>query len=616
MSISSFCIEQREKEQEALKKFLTISLVGSAVFHVVLGFGISWLWAKQPELADEPIEIIVVEEPDTEEKPLTDPPKPEPTPQQPIKTEVPKPPIPQPTIPTVPLTQKAQPAPPASAAPQRAVVQPAPDTPAAPPQPVAPPPPAALAPPTQPTTEPKPVITPSQERTAESSEPAPITPPESVAIDRSAPPRPDRSFQPLQTDSDARQVRERLSEPTQSESTAPLTDDSSDANPASPGAVATNRSAPPRPRGVPGLLSDASTVARQIRERLGGSSSQPTASPGEGDSNANPASPGAVATNRSAPPRPGGTSQALQGSSPDSRQFRESLSGGSSSETASVGGGDSIANPTSAGAVAANRSAPPRPGTGNQGGNTESSRTSGGRGGVSCISGCQPEYPSLLEGKEGSAVVRVVVDQSGNVVDSEIAGGSGNSQIREAAIAAARKMKFTTPEGGSRVAVRVTINFTLAGSDFDRQARERQEQNERERQQRERERQAQLEQERQEQERQAQLERERQEQERQAQLEQERQEQERQAQLEQERQERERQEQERQAQLEQERQERERQEQERQAQLEQERQERERQEQLERERQEQERQERERQEQLERERQEQQEEVPLSVPGE
>jgi TonB family protein len=109
------------------------------------------------------------------------------------------------------------------------------------------------------------------------------------------------------------------------------------------------------------------------------------------------------------------------------------------------------------------------------------------------------------------------VDGNGNVVSSEITGGNSNGQLRQAALEAAKRMQFTSPEGGGRVAVKVTINFTVEGSDFDRQARERQEQLERERQQRERERQAQLERERRERERQEQLEQERQERERQEQ---------------------------------------------------------------------------------------------------
>ncbi|MDP8966002.1 MAG: hypothetical protein M3O33_18885, partial [Cyanobacteriota bacterium] len=115
MSISSFCIEQREKEQKALKKFLAYSLAGSAAFHVVMAFGVSWVWARQPALAEDPIEVMVVEEPDTEEKPLVDTPKPKPvkppTPQQSVKNEAPKLPIPQLTIPTVPIKPEAKPEP-------------------------------------------------------------------------------------------------------------------------------------------------------------------------------------------------------------------------------------------------------------------------------------------------------------------------------------------------------------------------------------------------------------------------------------------------------------------------------------------------------------------------
>jgi uncharacterized membrane protein YqiK len=75
------------------------------------------------------------------------------------------------------------------------------------------------------------------------------------------------------------------------------------------------------------------------------------------------------------------------------------------------------------------------------------------------------------------------VDESGNVDDAEIAGEGGSNQFKETALAAARKMKFRAP--GRRVAAKVTILFTDEGSDFDRQARQRKAQNERDRQQRE-----------------------------------------------------------------------------------------------------------------------------------
>jgi TonB family protein len=128
--------------------------------------------------------------------------------------------------------------------------------------------------------------------------------------------------------------------------------------------------------------------------------------------------------------------------------------------------------------------------------------------GLSCVSGCSPKYPAVLAGEEGSARVRLIVDRNGNVVDAQVLGGTaviefgvepnGNvvpkaeetsiySKLAEAALAAARQMKFTPPESGNRVAVIVNINFTIAGSEFGRQVRERRTQNGREGQIRDRE---------------------------------------------------------------------------------------------------------------------------------
>jgi len=118
---------------------------------------------------------------------------------------------------------------------------------------------------------------------------------------------------------------------------------------------------------------------------------------------------------------------------------------------------------------------------------TEGSPTSSGAARVLCISGCNPEYPSVLNGEEGTAVVRVVLDSNGNVVDSQIAQSGGSNKLNQEALQAATKMKFRVPEGRNSYTVRLPINFTLKGSDFDRKARELQAQNERARLERERE---------------------------------------------------------------------------------------------------------------------------------
>lgn len=122
--------------------------------------------------------------------------------------------------------------------------------------------------------------------------------------------------------------------------------------------------------------------------------------------------------------------------------------------------------------------------------------------GLQCISGCIPKYPPELIGKEGRVRVRLVVDQNGNVVDAQVVGRTAvseflsdqnsnvvpraedtsiDSQIAQAALLGVRQMKFVPPTSGERMTVMITINFTMQGSDFDRQTRERQTQNERER---------------------------------------------------------------------------------------------------------------------------------------
>ncbi|MBD2128023.1 hypothetical protein NDI39_11495 [Microcoleus sp. ZQ-A2] len=140
--------------------------------------------------------------------------------------------------------------------------------------------------------------------------------------------------------------------------------------------------------------------------------------------------------------------------------------------------------------------------------------------GLRCISGCIPKYPPELIGKEGRVLLRLVVDRNGNVVDAQVVGRTAvseflsvqnsnvvpqaedtsiDSQIAQAALAAARQMKFAPPTSGERMTVSIAINFIMHGSDFDRQTRNRQQQQERERQeQQERERQEQREREQQE----------------------------------------------------------------------------------------------------------------------
>jgi TonB family protein len=72
MSFSGITVEQRSKEVEALKSFLTYSLIGSLALHIgVLSSGIGNYLTRVPKGEDEAIEVAIVDSPAAEpEKPL------------------------------------------------------------------------------------------------------------------------------------------------------------------------------------------------------------------------------------------------------------------------------------------------------------------------------------------------------------------------------------------------------------------------------------------------------------------------------------------------------------------------------------------------------------------
>ncbi|MEH2267982.1 MAG: TonB family protein [Nostoc sp.] len=93
MSFSGITVEQRSKEVEALKSFLTYSLIGSLALHIgVLSSGISNYLTRVPTGEEEPIEVAIVDSPTAEpEKSIADIPEeikkePEVVQKQPIET--------------------------------------------------------------------------------------------------------------------------------------------------------------------------------------------------------------------------------------------------------------------------------------------------------------------------------------------------------------------------------------------------------------------------------------------------------------------------------------------------------------------------------------------------
>lgn len=88
MSLSNLCIEQRNQEKEVLKKFILYGLAGSVALHGLLILSLKWLPTSET-MAEEPIELIMIEEPQAE----IEPPKPEPEPK--LETKLTPDPLPQ-----------------------------------------------------------------------------------------------------------------------------------------------------------------------------------------------------------------------------------------------------------------------------------------------------------------------------------------------------------------------------------------------------------------------------------------------------------------------------------------------------------------------------------------
>ena len=81
----------------------------------------------------------------------------------------------------------------------------------------------------------------------------------------------------------------------------------------------------------------------------------------------------------------------------------------------------------------------------------------------------KPRYPDLARraGIEGQTVVKALVDIDGSIRDVQILKSSGNAMLDEAALAAARKWKFSPAKQRDkyvRVYVSIPINFRLVDS--------------------------------------------------------------------------------------------------------------------------------------------------------
>ncbi|MEL6441945.1 MAG: TonB family protein [Cyanobacteria bacterium J06621_8] len=137
----------------------------------------------------------------------------------------------------------------------------------------------------------------------------------------------------------------------------------------------------------------------------------------------------------------------------------QSISSSATVPTSAIPPSTAGSNPgggTPGSAVAAN-SAPPRPqATVKQ---------------MRCTSNCQPEYPAVLQGQEGNAVVKLTINPDGRVVGAKLIKPHSNTTLNRQALLAAQRMRFSSPVNVTAT-VRVNIDFTVEGSEYDRLARE------------------------------------------------------------------------------------------------------------------------------------------------
>lgn len=82
---------------------------------------------------------------------------------------------------------------------------------------------------------------------------------------------------------------------------------------------------------------------------------------------------------------------------------------------------------------------------------------------ISCLRCDRPRYPeeALDEGAEGSPVVTITFDESGNATGVDLESSSGNVALDQAALEAAQQYVFDT--GGSNGTVSVEMDFVIEG---------------------------------------------------------------------------------------------------------------------------------------------------------
>lgn len=429
MSLSSIAVEQREREAKKLKSFLAFGIIGSLALHIgVLSMNIGNLTKKVTEAKDEPLEIEIVELPDT--------PKPE------IKQ------IPPAKISSTNNSDDGAIALTREVTPTKAFKQPAPSKPVVkadnqpiavapikveslktqpPQQKVAPTPktpvnrqpaPAEIA--TQPKPQPAPVETTSPPIVSASPKPAPAIQKAPVAVNR---PESNPTLAPQQSD---RQLRNLLTS-TRNAQTKPSN------------SVAVSKPSAVGDRQTSNIANNSQNRAESNAASTTRATSNSGAQISTGSTSSNNANSGRVPT--------GSRSRIATGSPSRNNGTTTSRRSGSTVAT-----GAQNSRPT----------------------NNNSGAGSRGSDGLACVSCSKPKYPAKARrrGLEGNTEISVDVDSKGNVTNVRLARSSGHSELDKAAIEEAKRWKLKPKNGGAR-GVTAKVDFAIEGSERSRKRQER-----------------------------------------------------------------------------------------------------------------------------------------------
>lgn len=444
ISISSFCQEQREKQQTNQTILVLYGLITSTALHGLLAVANLLISPRIDDITQNPIEFIIVDEPEPEPAP-----EPEPEPKPELITEKPLEELPKPEL----LTKNLEPLP----KPLEQAIK-GPNLVQQPPQ--------LSESVSTPIVQPEPEISLSKPPTAVINESTQPVQPNLTLPKPSIPARPSNLSTPLAPSSEVNSPL--IDTPTLQTPIA----DARAANPNAPGLVTSNRSQPVKPTSFSEPLA-ATEASSQLQEGL---SSKVALQPNESTEQAQPNV--AVAAERAAPERPG-TSNSTPLSAEGSGINASLRDGLRSNGLPQPRIGNPSTNPGSSNLprVAA-RSQPTKPSR------TVEPPPIGSSAG--CVQRLIPKFPPRLEREniEARVEIEVTTDANGRAVSQKVIRSSGYSELDEAALSAASSVRC--PSSGGERRVRIAISFVQKGTDFEREARERQEELERKREEQER----------------------------------------------------------------------------------------------------------------------------------